>query len=658
MMVAALAGTLHCARDTLPQPQVPDGPATLTGEVVGVLVGNGVLAPLVQLRDVTLSDSRVVIPRAGVSWNHASPLPLIGARLRLDGWLRTKRGRIQIELAGSDETSLPAAEPPWPQSRVESCRVSVRTRFREILAPVPSEVMTSLVIGESHRGSQLNVNLKQCGALHLFAVSGLHLGLLLLILLRVPLVSRLSLLPQSLILLSVLLCYSTLTGTRPPVVRAFLSVALLMASRLAGRPIDPAWVFCVVASLVLFVEPTMATDLGFLMSFSALAGIVFIARPILVVNQTSRERWLLRKGIGRLRRVIRGSLITGVAATVSTIPITTCIFHGASVLSPVSSVLLLPFVVVLMVIAPFLIAIEGLGPLAEAPAYAVALMAEILGRIPLVYWKTPAPSQIALLIHIGALLLAGICLHRTHEHKRGRLLILPLLTAGVLIGTARVDRHPTVQVLDVGDSKAVVCQTGESCVVLAPSGSRHRDAGAGAVSDFLQRHGRRTIDCVVMRYSKPASLRFLDGLTDSVRVKAVVIPSDWDIVVPRRIEVLHLKEGETFHAGSIGIRLVGVTQGTAAWLVGVDGHPVLALPTSDSPHTTWPKVGAIVLPTMEAGHARRLLQETNPQQVFLERNRTSFELRREILMQVPSITSYGIAYPLHISRKRQASAFR
>jgi hypothetical protein len=325
----------------------------------------------------------------------------------------------------------------------------------------------------------------------------------------------------------------------------------------------------------------------------------------------------------------------------ATIPIAVSVFHGASIFSPISSIILLPFVMLLMVTAPLVLVDANIAPFTEAPAHAIAQIAEQLARVPFVFHATPQPSYAALLVHVVLLPITGFIMYRVREGCRWRFLMLPVLSAAVLVGTAGRDGEAAVHIVDAGDAKALVCQAGENCVVIAPAGSRRQDGGARAVAEVLDRQERRVVDCALLRDRGYASMRFIAALSQRVHVKSVALPSAWqhDAKVLRRLNIrtILLSEHEVLRQGAIEVQILQTSERRLALVVRVEGQAILGLPIQSGETLPWPPVRALVLPTIDPSQARSLLVCCAPSQVVFERSRNSVELRQTVLMHVQTI---------------------
>lgn len=223
-----------------------------------------------------------------------------------------------------DAWQVLAHEPP---GGVQALAWRLRARFARVLhehMPAPREeaVAAALIFGEK-RG--IDDDLKQAyadtGAMHLLAVSGMHVGLLAALLgaMLKPLQHwrRRGIILQALILLAVVWLFAFVTGLSGSVLRAAAMFSLLQAGTLLRREASPYNLLAGSAFVLLAWEPRLLADAGAQLSYTAVAGIFLFYKPIL-------ERWIPRNKI-----LWAAWQLTAVslAAQLGTLPLSLWYFH-------------------------------------------------------------------------------------------------------------------------------------------------------------------------------------------------------------------------------------------------------------------------------------------------------------------------------------------
>ncbi|MBI3261346.1 ComEC/Rec2 family competence protein [Candidatus Berkelbacteria bacterium] len=259
-----------------------------------------------------------------------------------------------------------------PHFRVFEFLARARSEFVRFFAtslPVPyGNLVASIVLGgKGLLTSELRQNFIATGTLHLVAVSGYNVTIVLKIF--VDWLKLFSPIARFLVGSVIIVAFSALVGGQASVVRAAILAWLLLVAQLTGRQGSalPALVFA--ATIMVIHKPSILLhDVGFQLSFLAFLGLVYIAP-------------LLKQAIGRLPIISRSSATVGImsetlGAQVAVLPILLFHFGQLTPLSPIANFLILPIVPILT-IAALVIGILGslagptLLPLAY-PLYPIA----------------------------------------------------------------------------------------------------------------------------------------------------------------------------------------------------------------------------------------------------------------------------------------------
>ena len=162
--------------------------------------------------------------------------------------------------------------------------------FRSMISSIPfphegtAPLVNALLTGDrSSLDDSVMNSFRDSGASHILALSGLHLGIIYGILLKVtsifgkhPTVKAV----RSLII--ILLCgiYTLATGASPSLVRAFLFILINETARLTHRSNNPLRVYCAALFIQTAIDPQVISSTGFQLSYLAMAGI-FLLYPAL-----------------------------------------------------------------------------------------------------------------------------------------------------------------------------------------------------------------------------------------------------------------------------------------------------------------------------------------------------------------------------------------
>ena len=162
--------------------------------------------------------------------------------------------------------------------------------FRSMISSIPfphegtAPLVNALLTGDrSSLDDSVMNSFRDSGASHILALSGLHLGIIYGILLKVtsifgkhPTVKAV----RSLIIISLCGIYTLATGASPSLVRAFLFILVNETARLTHRSNDPLRVYCAALFIQTSINPQVISSTGFQLSYLAMAGI-FLLYPAL-----------------------------------------------------------------------------------------------------------------------------------------------------------------------------------------------------------------------------------------------------------------------------------------------------------------------------------------------------------------------------------------
>lgn len=185
------------------------------------------------------------------------------------------------------------------------------------------------------------------GAAHVLAVSGLHTGIIYMLLIGILTLgghfkpmheNRFGRWTISMIIIAAMWGYARLTGMTPSVVRAVLMVTLVEIGRMAYKQSLSINTIAAAAVLILLVKPTDLWSVSFQLSFAATTAIVGLT-PTLPLGEGHRTR---------IGSYILGIIIVSLAAQLGTMPITMYCFHQVSTYFLLTNLIVLPLATLLV----------------------------------------------------------------------------------------------------------------------------------------------------------------------------------------------------------------------------------------------------------------------------------------------------------------------
>jgi competence protein ComEC len=193
----------------------------------------------------------------------------------------------------------------------------------KIHKPNPNElsVASALVLGYGNNIEPELINAyTNTGTLHILSVSGLHVGVIYLVLsvLLISLKSKTySRIIRGLILLSVVWFYALITGLSPAVLRSAVMLSFIIVGECFEREPNTINTLAASAFILLVIDPFQLMNIGFQLSYLSVAGIVLI-QPLI------KDLWRPRFKIVYL---IWGLTTVSIAAQLASSPLSLYYFH-------------------------------------------------------------------------------------------------------------------------------------------------------------------------------------------------------------------------------------------------------------------------------------------------------------------------------------------
>ena len=220
-------------------------------------------------------------------------------------------------------------------------RQSVTNLFNKILPPDLSSLLLGIVFGIKSPMSKEFINsLRLAGVMHVIAASGMNITMVAGFLSSI---FMLFLKRQTALFASILgiVFYAFLAGMQPSIVRASIMGALVFSSQILGRQSLGAYGLFLAGFLMLFISPSLISDVGFQLSFTATIGLLYI-RPLF--NRVGRLNGLAKKF-----PLFEDFFITS-SAQIATLPILLATFGMYSLWSILVNVLVLWTIPTLMIL--------------------------------------------------------------------------------------------------------------------------------------------------------------------------------------------------------------------------------------------------------------------------------------------------------------------
>jgi len=219
----------------------------------------------------------------------------------------------------------------------QSIRNNLNKRLETLsLKPIERAFVNALFLGQRQDiTADVYQAYKKAGAIHILAISGLHIGILLLILqyvMKPLLYLRHGKFIRLLIILCILWSFAIVAGLSPSVVRAVTMFSLFAIVKGLKRSSNSLNTLAISAFILLLIRPAFCFDVGFQLSYAAVASIIII-KPIL------DSWWSFKNKIANWHLDL---LKISIAAQIGVFPLSLYYFHQFPGLFFMSNLVIIP----------------------------------------------------------------------------------------------------------------------------------------------------------------------------------------------------------------------------------------------------------------------------------------------------------------------------
>ena len=232
-----------------------------------------------------------------------------------------------------------------------------------------SAILTAFVTGSKESiGKSTKETFRSSGAAHLLALSGLHVGILFMILNRITALFSLTLAARRMRVLVVVGCtaaFLAITGFIPSLARAIIMAAICSIAKVWGYRIARAETLVITAFLLICYNPQVVASIGFQLSFAAMAGIMLIMPTLSESLKRVMGRW---RGRGMASRTISwcaeriaAPLLLTISCQITTLPLCLYYFQSFSNYYLITNLIAIPVVAITLYMLTAALAIDALA---------------------------------------------------------------------------------------------------------------------------------------------------------------------------------------------------------------------------------------------------------------------------------------------------------
>ena len=384
----------------------------------------------------------------------------------------------------------------------------------KIESNISSNYIKTFILGDKRDVNSNMIELYQrLGVSHLFAISGMHVSFLSMILLKI--LSKINDKAKNSIVILFLLFYTFLTNYTISIVRSTMQFILFKVNKLFNLKIKNVNIMIIIISAVLLYNPYYIYDISFLFSFSISFSLI-----------------LFRKNIDIDNNYFIKSFITSLISFLVSLPILINNFYEVNFLSIFYNIFYIPFVsFILFPINILTLIFSFLDPLNN-------YIINIFESITIILSKMKFLTFSAAKLPIFLIVIYYICLYFAVTRKRKKYILFLVLLIVFFINNNRITMFPVITYLDVGQGDSCLIRVFNKNVLIDTGGKTYNkkekwrqrkkeyNIADNITIPYLKSVGVKKIDYLILTHGDFDHMGEASNLTKKFNVKKVIFNND------------------------------------------------------------------------------------------------------------------------------------
>ncbi len=449
------------------------------------------------------------------------PLPGNPGEFNFRKYLQLKGIYFQSYLKEDACTILPGQSGNYLQKQfLVPLRNFIRSKIEANIPDPAAAVVKALILGERQdvdRG--IMKQFQKTGIVHVLAVSGLHVGFILMLFLLVFGLLGFSHNKRNAASLLFLFLFIALIDFKAPVLRAGIMAALYFAGQFLERKTNSLNIIGTAGLLILIVAPQQLLQPGFQFSFAA-AGSILYAYPkfrslaLFKTKQPFINKWIMQP------------FLVSLAAVLGTVPLTWWYYGALQTGAVLVNVLLIPLIGGFVVLSFIFILVSGIGiGIGGGLGWILYYYFEVIlklnaffTRLPFIQVAVPKPSILSIVLLIILLLLL-------FNLKKKNIFPALLLVAVLFYLNTRAPSRLRITFVNVGQGDGAVVQFPNGKVLVVDGGDRKfaLDSGTRYLIPLLHYYGIKRINYLLSTHPHSDHFGGLISILDKFPADTVVV---------------------------------------------------------------------------------------------------------------------------------------
>ena len=400
----------------------------------------------------------------------------------------------------------------------------------EVIGEEEGSILAAMLLGEKgDMEPEMKELYQKNGVGHILAISGLHISFIGLGIYKIIRRAGLGYIPSGVLAIFILSLYALMIGFSVSVIRAYVMLLFRIGADMSGRVYDMITALMVAAGMTVGIQPLYLMDAGFLLSYGAILGILFVL-PMLEKTFPCHKK--IYSGLG-----------ASVAINIMLFPIMLWFYYEIPTYSMLLNFIIIPLTSVLLGIGMLgsLIAFI-LRPVGNVCLYVckfILYVFEVINKVgsKLPYWRMVMgqPKIWQMILYYFILAIGILVIGRSRKQKQ-RKVIFGVFCASlcfvVFLMAYRPAGNLTVAMLDVGQGDSIFLRGPEGNTYLIDGGSSDVDQlGKYRVEPFLKSQGVGTLDYVFVTHGDTDHYSGIEEMLKrqdvGIAIRRLVLPSNW-----------------------------------------------------------------------------------------------------------------------------------
>jgi competence protein ComEC len=232
-------------------------------------------------------------------------------------------------------------------------------KFNKYLSPSTYGIASTLILGDrADLGKDIIDTFTKTGTMHVLSVSGMHVALVVYLFSAILFFLNGSLRKRYLkaaIIIFLVWFYALITGLAPSIVRAAIMISLVVIAKAKLKQVNIFNILSLSAFILLLYNPFNIVDVGFQLSYLAVAGLIYIQPKIGLLYQPNNK----------IIKYIWDIMAVSIAAQIATAPISLFYFHQFPIYFVLSNIFIVIPAMLIMYIGIGFLVFSFIKPLAQ-----------------------------------------------------------------------------------------------------------------------------------------------------------------------------------------------------------------------------------------------------------------------------------------------------